>query len=332
MKLRQLGQSGLRVSEVCLGTMTFANPARWGASPDDAREMIDLYLARGGNFFDSANVYGAGAAETLVGDHLGSRRHQVVIGTKFGCTTQPDVPNAGGANRKSIVRALEASLLRLQTDYVDLFSLHVWDELTPEDEILRAFDDLISSGKVLYAGISDTPAWRVASMQATAKASGLRPFVALQIPHSLVERSVEAELIPMAQANGMAVTSWGPLAGGILSGKYLRGESGRAARAVNDRGLAISETVSAIADEAVVGPTAIAIAWLLQQGSLPILGARTPAQLRANLDALTVELSDDQLDRLDAVSAPQHAFPHGFLRGRHIQRALHGTLKDRLSL
>jgi aryl-alcohol dehydrogenase-like predicted oxidoreductase len=261
---RLLGRSGLRVSPLALGTMTFG----WGADRDEAQAIFDAFVGRGGNFVDTANGYANGTAEQMVGDFAHSRREQLVIATKYSMPMRPGDPNSGGNSRKSMVRSVEASLSRLQTDYVDLLYLHLWDGHTPVEEVLRAMDDLVRAGKVLYLGISDIPAWEVARMQAIAELRGWSPLIALQIPYNLVERTVERDLIPMAGTMGLGVVPWSPLAGGVLAGKYGRsdlepggagGANGQPSRKdhvvgngfLTARGLDIAEVVKDIAAEVV---------------------------------------------------------------------------------
>ncbi|MFF7709146.1 aldo/keto reductase [Pseudomonas sp. NPDC007930] len=327
-----LGRSGLRVSPVALGTMTFGQDWGWGASEADCRDILDTYLGAGGNFIDTANFYTGGTAERLLGQLLQGRREQAVIASKYSLNLDPSNINAGGNHRRNMVRAVEASLRRLNTDYLDLYYLHVWDATTPVEEVMRAFDDLVRAGKVLYVGISDTPAWQVARMQMLAELRGWAPFVALQIEHSLVERSVEHELLPMAAELDLAVLAWSPLAGGVLTGKYSRADiqayqgqdmftAGRGAvvsglGALRERNLLIADTVKAVAEETGHSSAQVALAWLLGRRAprvIPILGARTAAQFKDNLGALSVALSEEQARRLEAASAIEPIFPHGFL-------------------
>ena len=330
---RLLGRSGLRVSPLTLGTMTFG-AGTWGSTDDDATKMVDLYVGHGGNFIDTANFYGnMGQSEELLGRLVKGRRDSLVISTKYSLTTRPGDPNAAGNHRKNMVRAVEDSLRRMGTDYIDLYYLHAWDFRTPADEILRAFDDLVRAGKILYIGLSDTPAWQASRMQAIAELRGWSQFCALQISYSLMERTVEREMIPMAREMGMGVCPWSPLGGGILSGKYSQDDLPKSGNApldmssrkginvatgrLSERNLTIAATVGEIAKE--VGRTSpqIAIAWTLQSPAVasPVLGARTPAQLEDNLAALDVELSADHLARLDAVSAVPSVFPLDMLKG-----------------
>jgi aryl-alcohol dehydrogenase-like predicted oxidoreductase len=337
-----LGRSGLRVSPVALGTMTFGSDWGWGADADESRRMFDAYLAAGGNFVDTANFYTNGSAERLLGQFMAGRRDAVVLATKYSLNMQPGNPNAGGNHRRSMVRAVEASLQRLGTDYIDLLYLHVWDGTTPIDEIMRAFDDLVRAGKVLYAGISDTPAWQVARMQTLADLRGWTPLVALQIEHSLIARTVERELLPMAHELGLGVVAWSPLGGGLLSGKYSRadlggssaeGPSGTRKAVVTSHGglseanLAIADVVRELADAQRCSPAQIALAWTLHRRAptvMPIIGARTFAQFEENLGALNVKLNAAAIERLDSASAISMGFPHNFLQIPMLRQNLFG--------
>jgi len=314
-----LGESGLRVSQLCLGTMTFGTDWGWGAEETEARKQLDVFVEAGGNFIDTANKYTDGSAETIVGRLLAGQREQFVLATKYSLSTRPGDINAGGNHRKNLVQALEASLRRLGTEYVDILWLHAWDYLTPPEEIMRALDDQVRLGKVLYVGISDTPAWVVAHLQTVARLRGWSPFAGLQIPYSLVQREVERELIPMARGLGLGVTAWSPLAGGVLTGKYNRPEAPEQPRRlgeVNEDELTIARQVADIASGLGASPGEVALAWLLGKGVIPILGARTADQLADNLGCLDVELSPAQLARLDEVSAKPLGFPHDFLASR----------------
>jgi aryl-alcohol dehydrogenase-like predicted oxidoreductase len=331
---RLLGRSGLRVSPLSLGTMTFGvDPAGWGSSEEDARRMIDLYMERGGNFIDTANFYAQGESEKMLGRLVQGRRERLVISTKYSLTMRKGDANATGNSRKNMVRAVEESLKRLGTDYIDLFYLHVWDFRTPIEEILRGLDDLTRQGKIVYAGISDTPAWQVARMQMAAELRGWTPFVAMQMLYNLVDRTAERDLIPMAQEVGIGVIPWSPLAGGVLSGKYSRADLeapktslggmtdrkgiNAATGRLSERGLDIAETVVEMAKELNVKPASVALAWTLlnQAVASTLIGARTFAQFESNLEALDVKFSDEQIARLDAVSRPELGFPHDMLRG-----------------
>ncbi|MGZ8178007.1 aldo/keto reductase [Williamsia sp. SKLECPSW1] len=334
---RTLGRSGLRVSPLALGTATFGTEWGWGADRDDARRLFDRYVDAGGNFVDTAATYTEGTSERLVGEFARGRRDGLVIATKYSTLRRAGDPNSGGANRKNLLSSVEESLGRLGTDYVDLLYLHVWDELTPIDEILRGMDDLVRHGKVLHCAISTAPAWQIARMQTLADVRGWTPVVALQIEHNLIERRGELDLIPMARELGLGLVPFSPLAGGLLTGKYRRGgettDSTRAAfnaglGAVTERNLAIADTVAEVADLIGTTPAQVALAWSLRHPDVtaPIIGARTVAQLDDNLGALAVDLDDDHLRRLDEASAIDPGFPHGMLRSDHIRTQTRGDM------
>jgi aryl-alcohol dehydrogenase-like predicted oxidoreductase len=320
---RLLGRSGLRVSPLALGTMTFG----WGTDQDAARAILDAYVGRGGNFIDTANGYANGTSEEMVGEFAQSRREELVIATKYSMPMRSGDPNSGGNSRKSMVRSVEDSLTRLRTDYIDLLYLHIWDGSTPAEEVLRAMDDLVRAGKVLYLGISDIPAWQVSRMQTIADLRGWAPLVALQIPYNLVERTVERDLIPMAETLGLGVVAWSPLAGGVLTGKYsqadLAPEPGYTRKAVaagngflNPRGLEIAEVVQETAAKLGTSPGRVALGWTLLNPAVvaPIVGARTLAQLEDNLGVFDVTLDSEQRARLAEASAVDLGFPHESLR------------------
>lgn len=330
---RLLGRSGLRVSPLSLGTMTFGTDWGWGSDEAEAHRILDAYLDRGGNFVDTANFYTNGSAERLLGHFAEGRRDRLVIATKYSLTMQPGDPNSGGNHRRNMLRSVEASLRRLRTDYIDLLYLHAWDETTPVDEVMRGFDDLVRAGKVVYAGVSDIPAWQVARMQTMADLRGWTPLVALQVQYNLVERTVERELLPMAQELGLGVLPWSPLASGVLTGKYDRGDLAHAGRPVSSdpegsrkdvaaasgtltaRALDIADVVREVAEELGHSPAQVALAWTLLHPAVtaPIIGARTLAQLEDNLGALEVVLGEEQRRRLDQASAISLGFPHDFM-------------------
>ncbi len=301
MRFKLLGRSGLRVSEVALGTMTFGEVWGWGASKDESRRIFDVYVEAGGNFVDTACNYTDGESETLVGEFVEPDRERFVVATKYTLTGRGDDPNAGGNHRKNMVQTLEASLRRLRTDYVDLLWLHMWDGTTPVEEVVRALDDLVSSGKVLYVGISDTPAWVVSQAVTLADLRGWSRFVALQGPYSLADRGVERELLPMARSLDLAFTPWGMLEGGALTGKYLSDSTdARRYESIGPKTTALAQEVVAVADELGVPPAQVAIAWVRAQPwqLVPIVGARSETQLRENLAALDVELEPEHVERL----------------------------------
>jgi aryl-alcohol dehydrogenase-like predicted oxidoreductase len=322
-----LGNSGLRVSPFCLGAMTFGEDWGWGSSVAESEAIMAAFLARGGNFIDTANIYTKGHSEKIIGDFIGrerSRRDRVVIATKFYGNLYPGDPNGGGAGRKSIIAACEQSLRRLQTDYIDLYWMHCWDKFTPIEETLRALDDLVQAGNVRYIGLSDTPAWKVAQAQTIARFRGWAPLVALQIEYSLIERTVEGELIPMALEMGLGVTPWSPLRGGVLSGKYTRGNAKttkadrgeRVTAFLDERSYAIVDELGRIGTQMNVPTAAVALAWVQSRPAVAstIIGARRLDQLEQNLAALDVTLTREQIASLDKLSEPTLSFPATFLK------------------
>jgi aryl-alcohol dehydrogenase-like predicted oxidoreductase len=317
-----LGRSGLRVSPLCLGAMTFGEDLGWGTSVEESQHIIDRFIELGGNFIDTANFYTKSHSEKIIGDHIGrhpARRDRLVIATKFSGNLYPGDPNGGGSGRKSIVSACENSLRRLQTDYIDLYWLHNWDVHTPIDETMAALEDLVRAGKVRYLGVSDTPAWKVAEANVTARFRGWSAFIGLQIEYSLLERTVEQELVPMALELGLGITPWSPLKSGALSGKYTRENAGQVKA---DRSMFLNsfltETTYAVVDELSVIAKAhdstiarIALAWVQAQPGVTstIIGARRLSQLEDNVQALKITLSSDELGRLDALTKPKLGFP-----------------------
>jgi aryl-alcohol dehydrogenase-like predicted oxidoreductase len=317
-----LGRSGLRVSPLCLGAMTFGEDLGWGSSVEESVSIIDRFIELGGNFIDTANFYTKSHSEKIIGDHVGrhaARRDRLVIATKFSGNLYPGDPNGGGSGRKAIVAQCENSLRRLQTDYIDLYWLHNWDVHTPIDETMAALEDLVRAGKVRYLGVSDTPAWKIAEANVTARFRGWSPFIGLQIEYSLLERTVEQELVPMALELGLGITPWSPLKSGALSGKYTRENAGQVQA---DRSMFLqsflTESTYAIVDE--LGAIAkahdstvarVALAWVHSQPgvSSTIIGARRLSQLEDNVQALAITLSTDELGRLDALTKPKLGFP-----------------------
>jgi len=336
MKYKLLGRSGLKVSELCLGTMGFGTEAGWGADKDTSFAIMDEFTNAGGNFLDTANVYKLGTSEKIIGDYISHHyRDYFVLATKYTLKDNTTNPNASGNNRKNMMRSVEESLKRLKTDFIDVLYLHIWDDLTPIDEVLRGLDDLIRQGKVNYAAISDTPAWVVAKGNTLAELMGWSQLIALQVEYSLIQRTPERELIPMAKHFGMTVTPWAPLGGGALTGKYLRGEQGRIKPESNRRGEKaedITKVVMAIADELGVSPGNVALQWTRQQGfsCIPIVGATKVEQLQDNLKTIDVVLSDDQLKRLDEVSSIQLGFPGDFFREEGVRLNSFGGFYDRV--
>lgn len=319
MRYRFLGRTGLRVATLSLGTGNFGGGWGHGATPADARAMYDQYREAGGNFIDTANNYQFSEAETLLADMIASDRDEVVLATKYtlGATMASGL-QATGNGRKAMIQSLEASLRRLKTDRVDMLWAHAPDNATPIEEIIRAFDDLVRAGKVLYIGLSNFPAWRVATGATIASLRGWSPLAAIQIEYSLVERAAERDLLPMADAFGLGVVGYSPLGGGMLTGKYRRGDTGRAQSMISqflhreedgNKG-AILDAVEAVAQEASVTPEEVAISWVMSKGVIPIVGPRNPKQLGPNLAAAKLSLNQDQRKRLDEISAIKLGFPH----------------------
>ena len=347
---RLLGDSGLRVSPLCLGTMTFGTDWGWGADEKTSRALFDQYVHAGGNFIDTANLYTNGTSEKYLGDFLKNDRDRIVLATKYSlspfdnfshmlgmakATQKPD-PNAGGNGRKNLHRAVELSLKQLKTDYIDLYWVHAWDYSTPIDELMRGLDDLVRAGKVIYLGISDTPAWKVAQLNQFASDHALTRFVAYQAEYSLVQREAERDILPMCGELGIGVLPWSPLGGGVLTGKYTRddlrkqaeskhgmasgGEGSRGAT-LSDRKLDIADAVKKIASQVNRSPSQVALRWLLTRDSVPsvILGARTSQQLGDNLGSLDFELDAEQLKTLSDASKIDLGFPHEFIKGPMMQ-------------
>lgn len=332
MRYTLLGKTGLRVSELVLGTMTFGEEWGWGAPQATCERMLDLYADAGGNFIDTANRYTEGASERMLGELLKGRRERFVLGTKFSLGTDREDLNANGNQRKNLVQALDASLRRLQTDYVDVLWVHARDVHTPVAELMRALDEQVRLGKVLYVGVSDWPAWEIAQAVTMAELRDWSPFVATQIHYNLIERSAERELLPMAHSLDLAVTAWSPLEEGLLTGKHLAGgQPGRAAeRAPSDRERPIIEAVVAVAAELDATPAQVALAWLRSRPGyvMPIIGATSERQLQENLAAAELRLEPDQLERLDASGAIELGFPHDFLLDK--DWAVYGHHTDRI--
>ena len=319
MKYKLLGRSGLRVSELALGAMTFGT-ADWGVEKDESLRVYERYREAGGNFIDTANVYSGGRSESFLGEFLAEDRERVVLATKFtGVTRRRDV-NAAGNSRKNMMNSVHASLERLRTDYIDLYWVHVRDFTTPIEEVMRGLDDLVRQGKVLYVGISDTPAWEVSRANTLAELRGWSPFVGLQIRYSLLDRAVERELLPMARALDLGVTPWDTLGSGVLTGKYNRdaGTRGRAAMRgrIRERDLGIAAEVVKLAEEIGRTPAQVALTWVRQGPGVivPLVGAKTLEQLDDNLGCLEFSLEAEQRARLDEVSQIELGFPHDFLK------------------
>ena len=363
MKCQLLGKSGLRVSELCLGAMTFGEEWGWGASKEECHKIFNAYVDAGGNFIDTANKYTEGTSEKYIGEFIAADRDRFVLATKYTSNTRRGDPNAGGNHRKNMIQSLEASLKRLNTDYIDLYWVHAWDPLTPIEEMMRALDDMVRAGKILYIGVSDAPAWIVSQANTLANLKGWTEFTGLQIEYSLIERTPERELLPMADALNIGVTAWSPLGGGVLTGKYNksnRGEEGQqqqntssssntlvaqegnsrlqvqnefANRFLNDRNMLIAQEVSKIAKEIGCSAAQVALNWVRQQNMMspagknkiiPIIGARKETQIKDNLACIEFELTSEQMQRLNEVSKIELGFPHDFLNSEMIKDIIYG--------
>jgi aryl-alcohol dehydrogenase-like predicted oxidoreductase len=336
---RLLGKSGLRVSEICLGTMSFGDQWGFGADEPTSHRVMDAYAEAGGNFFDTANKYHGGQTEEIVGRWLPGKRDRIVLATKYTLAMDHADVNTAGNHRKNLMRSVEASLTRLQTDYIDLLWVHAWDEYTPFEETLRGLDDLVRSGKLLYIGVSDTPAWIVSASNVLAELRGWTGYVGLQIEYSLLERTPERDLLPMADHFGLSVLAWAPLAAGVLTGKYTRGgdvslrkQANEARGRTSERALAVARSVDEVADELGVSSSQVAMAWVLSRGYafIPIVGARKVEQIQDTLGSARVRLSEAQLEKLAGVSRPELGFPHAFLRTSAVRDLIHTESRTRL--
>jgi aryl-alcohol dehydrogenase-like predicted oxidoreductase len=342
MRYRLLGASGLRVSEICLGTMTFGEDWGWGADREESRRIFDTFAASGGNFIDTANSYTGGTSERFLGEFIAGDRDRFVIASKYTHAERFGDPNSGGNHRKSLRQAVQASLRRLNTDYIDLLWMHAWDAITPIDEVVRALDDLVQTGDVLYTGISDSPAWVAAHANAYAELRGWTRFIGIQAPYSLIERSIERDVLPMSQALDMAVVAWAPLGAGLLTGKYLDNDADRSGRlATSDlyrgmldkRNVRIAASVQAVAGRIGRTATHVALAWVRSRGAniIPIVGARTADQLSESLGALDLTLDEESVSALDAASAIPLGFPSDFLAWGPVRHMVYGGTYDSIA-
>lgn len=336
MRYRLLGSSGLRVSELCLGTMTFGSTDAWCADKRMSSQMFDAYVHAGGNFIDTADVYTGGESERLVGEFIKSDRERFVVSTKYtNAIPGRNDPNAAGNHRKNLLQSLDGSLRRMDLEYIDVYWLHIWEYTTPIEEVMRALDDAVRSGKILHVGFSGTPAWVASKANTIAHLRGWSPVQALQLEYNLVERSIEQEFIPMASNLGMSVLAWSPLASGILSGKYTREHNSGPKRLetlplehLDDQRYLIARTVDNIAHQIGVSSAQVALAWLRQRNILPIIGARTVEQLRDNLKCLNVTLSESQVAELDTCSQPSWGHPYNMLKTAMIRATAFGGMYD----
>jgi aryl-alcohol dehydrogenase-like predicted oxidoreductase len=345
MRYQLLGPTGLRVSEICLGTMTFGEDWGWGSSREESRGIYDRFRELGGNFIDTANLYTNGTSELLLGEFMQGHRDQVVLATKYTNAVPGKDPNAAGNHRKSMMTAVEASLKRLRTDYIDLYWMHIWDRLTPAEEVMRGFDDLVRQGKVLYVGVSDAAAWWIAKANTLAELRGWSPFIALQIEYSLLERTPERELLPMAADFELGVTAWSPLAGGLLSGKYQVTDQGiqsidgksrldhpdmQQFMQTRDRTSRVIDALRGVAKQSGYSPAQVALAWLRHRARpvIPIIGARKFDQLEANVAVVDLKLSAEDIQTLDEASRIELGFPHDFLDKPMVKTFTFGGVRD----
>ncbi|MDJ0727395.1 MAG: aldo/keto reductase [Prochloraceae cyanobacterium] len=340
MKYKLLGKSGLRVSEICLGTMTFGEDWGWGSSKAESQKIYQAFREAGGNFIDTANIYTNGTSEKFLGEFMASEREAVVLATKYSNGFGTNNPNGGGNHRKNMVQSVEASLKRLNTDYIDLLWLHAWDFMTPEEEVMRAFDDLVKAGKVLYIGISDAPAWIVSRCNTIAELRGWTSFIGLQIEYSLIERTPERDLLPMARSLDIGITAWSPLASGWLTGKYTKGKatiteerrldnemmSGFVDK--SERNINIAKTVDRIAEAAGQTSAKVALNWIARQGVIPIIGARKLTHLQDNLDCINFSLDSEHIKELNEASEIALGFPHEFYQQDMVKNFLYNGTFD----
>lgn len=337
MNYKLFGNTGLRVSELCLGTMTFGEEWGTGANKEESKKIFDTFVKAGGNFLDTANRYTEGTSERWIGEFIAGNRDYFVVATKYSLYDQRNDVNAMGNHRKNLFRSVEQSLKRLQTDYIDILWLHMWDFTTPIEEVMRALDDLVSMGKVHYLGISDTPAWIVAKANTLASLKNWTSFAGLQIEYSLLQRTPERELIPMAKHFGMSVTPWSPLGAGMLTGKY--NEKIETGNRLTEKSLKMTEhnrniarKVTEVAEKIGATPSQVALRWIMQKDPIhiPIIGARKCSQLEENLGCLQVTIPKDLMEELHDISRIELGFPHDFFQLPGVQNVLFGDFSGKL--
>jgi len=338
MNYQLFGNSGLRVSPLCLGTMTFGEDWGWGASKAESQKIFDTFMEAGGNFIDTADVYTEGSSEKLLGDFIAADRDHVVLATKYTLSNTTHNPNNAGNHRKNLVQSVEKSLKRLKTDYIDLLWVHAYDYLTPIEETMRALDDLVRAGKILYLGTSDAPAWVTARANTLAEWRGWTPFIGNQLEYNLTERTPERDLLPMSNQLGLGVVAWSPLAAGVLTGKYIQnkgsGSGGRmegtTSYRLNERNEAIAKKVVDIAKRLNTSAAQVSLSWLRANHTIPIIGARKLSQLKDNLASLDLELSPEIMAELHEVSSIDLGFPHDFVLRPGAQKMIYGDLVQRI--
>ncbi|MEM0995120.1 MAG: aldo/keto reductase [Bacteroidota bacterium] len=338
MNYQLFGRSGLRVSPLCLGTMTFGEDWGWGSPKAVSKQIFDAFLEAGGNFIDTADVYTEGTSENLLGEFIQAERDFIVLATKYTLSNTTKDPNKSGNHRKNLVQSVEKSLKRLQTDYIDLLWVHAYDFLTPVDEMMRALDDLVRQGKVLYIGVSDTPAWITSRANTMAELKDWTAFIGSQIEYNLTERTPERDLLPMANELGIGTVAWSPLAAGLLTGKYQKnkgeGSGGRmegtSTYRFNDQNFKIVDAVVEEAKKLDTSPAQLALAWIIAKGVIPIIGARKMNQLQENIAAVELDIPAETMQRLDEVSAIDLGFPHDFVLRSGAQKMIYGGMVDQI--
>lgn len=334
MNYQLFGKSGLRVSPLCLGTMTFGEDWGWGASKEVSKKIYDTFVEAGGNFIDTADVYTEGTSEAYLSDFISADRDHIVLATKYTLSNTTHNPNNSGNHRKNLVQSVEKSLRRLKTDYIDLLWVHAYDYLTPIEEMMRALDDLVRAGKILYIGTSDAPAWVTSRANTMAELRGWTPFIGNQLEYNLTERTPERDLLPMSKELGLGVVAWSPLAAGILTGKYIgnkgAGSGGRmegtTSYRLNDRNDTIANTVVEVAQELETSAAQVALAWLRHKQTIPIIGARKIEQIKDNIASLELNIPAAQMERLDQASAIDLGFPHDFVLRAGAQKMIYGDM------
>ncbi len=338
MQYQLFGNSGLRVSPLCLGTMTFGEDWGWGDTKQGSKAQFDAFVEAGGNFIDTANVYTNGSSEEILSDLIAADRDYIVLATKYTLSDTTHNPNKSGNHRKNLIQSVEKSLKRLKTDYIDLLWVHAYDFTTPIEEMMRALDDMVRSGKVLYIGMSDAPAWVIARANTMAELRGWSSFIGNQLEYNLTERTAERELLPMSEAMNIGVVAWSPLAAGILTGKYLKnkgeGSGGRMEGStsfrLNERNDRIAQKVVAIAKQIGISPAQLSLAWIRQKGVIPIIGASKLNQLKDNIASLSVTIPEEQMQQLDEVSQIELGFPHDFVLRPGAQKMIYGDMVGRI--
>jgi aryl-alcohol dehydrogenase-like predicted oxidoreductase len=335
----------MKVSELCLGAMTFGEEFGIGAAEPECRTIYDRFVGAGGNFIDTANMYNHGTSERMLSDFLRADRDFIVLASKYTLNTRPDDPNAGGSHRKNLVQALEQSLKRLDTDYLDLYWVHGWDGATDIGELMRALDDQVRAGKILHIGVSNAPAWFIAAANTLASERNMTPFTAMQLHYNLVERSIEREYFDLAAAQDMSITAWSPLAGGLLTGKFnpqaeasnregARLEtSPRGAQLLQGRNIEVAEALTSLAGEIGCSSAQLALAWMAQRSTarvIPIIGARKLAQLEDNLQAVNVQLNAGQIAALDELTALTPEYPQSLFVSDFFQTMMYGEVRERI--